>query len=202
MCMTFVKTKMGWSRTETLFSLLLLLEPFSKGSSEGCHDKESTSYNVTKSDRDKIFHEHILDSDLSSSQDSKRNHEHVGNRVVKTKSDEGTNGEPNSSHLSNQRSAAGCHVDSHAHKPVAEDSTDKGNIEWKRALGCGDSDGSWCVSESSGLEGQVSKKKRSNKVTSVRGNPVLCKILLSCLPFSDSGSYKSSVSSEEFATCH
>ena len=61
------------------FALLLLLSPVAECKSKRSHDTESSSNNVSQRNRNEILHKHLLDCDVSSTEDTKRDHEHIGN---------------------------------------------------------------------------------------------------------------------------
>lgn len=103
--------------------------------------------------------------------------------VVQTKCNEGRDGEPDSSHLSNHSRASRCHVHSHAHEPVAENSTNKRNVPWQVGFGGGNGNRGGSTSESPALECKVCQQERSDEVANVGSHPALNQVLQFNLPF-------------------
>mmetsp|Transcript_9090 Transcript_9090/g.18870 ORF Transcript_9090/g.18870 Transcript_9090/m.18870 type:complete len:309 (+) Transcript_9090:1066-1992(+) len=180
--------------------LVRLLSPASEDSAKWRHHAEGSANNVSKSDRDKVFQQKCLDCDISTTEHTQRNDEHVSNTVIKTKSDKGGNWEVDSSHLARHGGTARCHVHSHANQPVAEKTANESNVPWKRALGSGNGSRSWAGRQSTALEGKIGQEKRPHKVSCIRSNPVLDQIFLFDFPFLISSSNKGRISGEEFSS--
>ena len=179
--------------------LLLLLQPTSEGGAERGHNAKHAANNVAKSDGKEVAGKELAEGDLSTTEHTKRDHEHVGNAVLKAKSNKGRNGEPNGGHLADQTGAAGCHVDGHAHEPVAHDATNKCLLEGERCLHGGDIDRSRKSTESSRCICEVGEEERTDKVADVAGNPRLGQFSLGTLTLHERGTNKSGIASEKFA---
>jgi len=179
--------------------LLLLLEPTAKGGAKRGHDAEHTTDDVSEGDGKEISGEELTESDLSTTHDAQGDHEHIRNAVLQAKGDKGRDGEPNSRHLANKTGAAGCHVNSHADQPVAQNAADESLLEGERCLHGGNIDRSGKGTESTGSVCQIGEEERTDKVADVAGDPGLGQLALGTLALHEGSSDKGSVASEELA---
>ena len=64
--------------------ILVILEPFAQGCSVRRHCTQSTSNYIAKSDRDQVLGKHLANRDLSTTEHTEWNDEHVCDRVIQS----------------------------------------------------------------------------------------------------------------------
>ena len=179
---------------------LLLLHPTAKGGAKRGHDAEHATDDVSEGDGKEVSGEELTDTDLSTTHNAQGDHEHICNAVLQAKGDKGRDGEPNSRHLANKTGAAGCHVNSHADQPVAQNAADERLLEAKRCLHGGDIDRAGKGAKSTRSVCQIGEEERTDKVADVASDPGLGQLALGSLALHEGSSHKSSVASEKLAT--